>query len=95
MRKDKLSVDEGIDMRGQLFMPGGLELHIGVGTHHPRLTAGVGGKGRPDNCTYAGKDLDACMQLIQAFDLPCKVGQKVGFCRVHRGCLGLLVFVRD
>ncbi|GAB4820390.1 hypothetical protein N2152v2_007436 [Parachlorella kessleri] len=30
MRKDKLSVDEGIDMRGQLFMPGGLELHIGM-----------------------------------------------------------------
>jgi hypothetical protein len=30
MRKDKMSLEEGIDMRGQLYMPGGLELHIGV-----------------------------------------------------------------
>jgi hypothetical protein len=41
MRKDKMTVDEGIDMRGQMFMPGGLELHIGVG---------VGGNQRQECC---------------------------------------------
>lgn len=30
MRKDKLPLDDGIDMRSLLFFPGGLELHIGM-----------------------------------------------------------------
>lgn len=30
MRTDKLDLDEGLDLRSQLYMPGGLELHIGV-----------------------------------------------------------------
>jgi hypothetical protein len=30
MRREKMSLDEGIDMRTLLFFPGGLELHIGM-----------------------------------------------------------------
>lgn len=30
MRKNKMSLDEGIDMRQLMFFPGGLELHIGM-----------------------------------------------------------------
>ena len=43
MKKDKLSFDEGAIMRSLLDMPGGLELHIGVGSE-PKM----GGKGTGD-----------------------------------------------
>ena len=43
VRQKKISMEEGTLMRTLLFMPGGLELHIGVSSHHLCASYGLSG----------------------------------------------------